>query len=695
MTPEAPGGGMYFMRDRNRVSGPFDLETLKKFARGQRLARHHQLSTDRLTWVRAVDLLPDVFSVAVRGPARNLEPAAIEDPVVELDSTGGVADVFVNLPPPMAAQRDTPWGMIVAAVAIFGGLSLVGMLAWAIVGLLDSRWSDSRMAREIAPAVTVVRGVNGRGGKESCFGVIVSRNHVVAPIQAAQYRTAKIETVMAGGDNEWHSAPLVLIDPVAKLVVMRADLGEEVASIEIPEERSLPRVDDDLYLVAPDRKGMEVVCRAELDQIMSRGEPDQSLVVSLKNDEPPLADEMIGRAVIDAEGRFVAIVVGVLPDGRVACTASHEVRIKRTEAKRLPADQVLSPIDSDPNGGDSDSRSPSQRNRRPQEDPSTRSPDRGASPREDAGDPQDPSGLGDTPALDDAAGGGSSTPPNRRSEATAASRGKRSPGSTTDRTGETATEKGSRSADEMAKRGRNAGLIETVGEIGSEVVSDVTDAVAPRLSNKLADELGERHRRELLRAHPRCRDSSVVRRVERLCGEVLKAAKEDPARYVITTVEDDNVNAYSFVGRNIVVTTGFMKFAARDDDMIRFVLAHELGHVVLGHTDAPYRRLEAAGSLVPGGAVVAGFSENVFRNSPMSQADENAADCFAADCLRRAGHSIDGAKRFFEKIERESGAEPTDDVIGALFASHPDSKGRILNITDGCGGSTDRPGASE
>jgi putative metalloprotease len=688
MTSESSGAGLYFMRDRNRVSGPFDLETLRKFARGQRLARHHQLSTDRLTWVRAVDLLPDVFSAAVRGPARNPEPATTEDPVLELDSGVGVADVFMNLPPPVAVHRDTPWGMIVATVAIFGGLLVVGILGWAIVGLLDSRWSDSRIAREITPAVTVVRGMNGRGDKESCFGVIVSRNHIVTPIQAAQYRTAKIETVMPGGENEWHSAALVLIDPVAKLAVVRADLGDETGSIEIPEGHGLPRVDDDLYLVAPDRKGMEVVCRAELDQVMSRGEPDQSLVVSLKNDEPPLADEMIGRAVIDAEGRFVAIVVGVLPDGRVACTASHEVRIKRTEAKRLPVDQVLSPVDLAQDVGESKSKS--QRDRRPDEAPSMPSTDRQSPPRGEVAEHQDASGPeGDAPVRDDSAGGERSDRRTRLTESPIASGGGLSPGPATDRSEEPATKKGSKLEDGKAKRGRSAGLIETMGDVGSQVVSDVTDAVAPQLSTKVADELGERHRRELLLERPRCSDTVVTRRVERLCGEVLKAAKVDSAKYVITVVEDDTVNAYSFVGRNVVVTSGFMKFAGRDDDMIRFVLAHEVGHLVLGHTDAPYRRLEAAGSLVPGGAVVAGFSENIFRNSPMSQADETAADCFAADCLRRAGHSIEGARRFFEKIDQKAGGEPTDEVIGALFASHPDSSARISNITRGCGAAAD------
>lgn len=674
------GDNMYFMRDRNRISGPFDVETLRRFARGQRLARHHQLSTDRLTWVRAVDLLPDVFSTAVRGPVREAVAADQDEepwPVAPVEE----ADVFATLPPPEAARSQIPWGAVIAATCVGGGVVLIGMLAWLLFGMMDSRWTQTRVAQEIAPALTVVRGVTPRGRKESCFGVIISRNHVVTPVQAAQYRTPKIETVSPGGENEWHAAMLVLIDPVSNLAVFRADLGEDVKAMDLPEGQSLPRVNDDLYLVAPDRRGVDVVCRADLDQVVSRGEPDQSLVLSL-NDDSPSAEETVGRAVIDEEGRFVGLVVGMLPGSRVASTAGHEVRIKRTEAKRLPADHALEPITLD-----SSHESPKVP-QRPLGD--TGVPEGGKrgddEPAGEQAGRDEPPGDGPSRGVGGSSGREEAAPSPARPE----SRPKASDGPSS-RDSSRADRSGSLESKNTSKRGgaKNrgsvGGVLDAVGEAGAEVISDVTDAMTPRLPDDLADELGNQHHRQLLRTHPRCKAPATTRRVGRLCEQVLEAAAQDPSKYTVTVVEDEDVNAYSFVGRHVVVTTGFLEFADRDDDMIRFVLAHEVGHVVLGHTDAPFRRLQAAGSLLPGGMIAAGFAENVVRNSPMSRADEHAADCFAADCLRKAGHSIEGAARFFRKIDKLSPRHESDDVIGALFATHPESDDRITNIEQDCG----------
>ncbi len=50
----------YFLRDRNRVSGPFDLQQLLALKRRGRLARFHLVSTDRRNWAGA-DTIPGLF----------------------------------------------------------------------------------------------------------------------------------------------------------------------------------------------------------------------------------------------------------------------------------------------------------------------------------------------------------------------------------------------------------------------------------------------------------------------------------------------------------------------------------------------------------------------------------------------------------------------------------------------------------
>jgi hypothetical protein len=111
------------------------------------------------------------------------------------------------------------------------------------------------------------------------------------------------------------------VDPDSKLAVFRTDLGQGVSMITIPDERRLPNVNDDLYLVAPDRSGIEAIYHAELDQVVGRGEPDEVLAIGLKG-VPVTQDSMLGRAVVDEKGRFSGLVVGMSPEGRAICTAA-------------------------------------------------------------------------------------------------------------------------------------------------------------------------------------------------------------------------------------------------------------------------------------------------------------------------------------------------------------------------------------
>lgn len=57
------GDTQYFLRDRNRVTGPFDLPQLQAMKRRGRLARFHQLSSDRRNWVGA-ETIPGLFDAA-------------------------------------------------------------------------------------------------------------------------------------------------------------------------------------------------------------------------------------------------------------------------------------------------------------------------------------------------------------------------------------------------------------------------------------------------------------------------------------------------------------------------------------------------------------------------------------------------------------------------------------------------------
>lgn len=50
----------------------------------------------------------------------------------------------------------------------------------------------------------------------------------------------------------------------------------------------------------------------------------------------------------------------------------------------------------------------------------------------------------------------------------------------------------------------------------------------------------------------------------------------------LVIINDDTINAWTN-GHEVVITTGMLKFT-KSDSKIAFILGHELGHVLLGHT---------------------------------------------------------------------------------------------------------------
>ena len=78
-TARGDDGGLFYIRVRGRVDGPFDPPTLQSMARRGRFARHYEISQDRQSWYRASEF-PELFPArsdrrAVRGPAANAESA--------------------------------------------------------------------------------------------------------------------------------------------------------------------------------------------------------------------------------------------------------------------------------------------------------------------------------------------------------------------------------------------------------------------------------------------------------------------------------------------------------------------------------------------------------------------------------------------------------------------------------------------
>lgn len=172
------------------------------------------------------------------------------------------------------------------------------------------------------------------------------------------------------------------------------------------------------------------------------------------------------------------------------------------------------------------------------------------------------------------------------------------------------------------------------------------------------------------------------------------AASLELSRIPVYVYEIDPVNGLAAPDGRIFITRGFYeKFRAGDvtGEEMASVIAHELGHVALGH--ARRRMIDFSGQnalrtaliMVLGrfvpfvGVWVANMLTGMLA-AKLSRSDEYEADAYAAALLTKAGIGVGPQKSLFRKLdaltEQRAGMAP------AWLMSHPNTDERIAALED-------------
>ena len=147
--------------------------------------------------------------------------------------------------------------------------------------------------------------------------------------------------------------------------------------------------------------------------------------------------------------------------------------------------------------------------------------------------------------------------------------------------------------------------------------------------------------------------------VKKLATPIILAAGVNPEEINFYIVLDQDVNAFVYGGRNIFINTGLLTLF-NDPDVLKGVIAHELGHITGGHIA---RREEQIKRLLPqfiftnllgvaamlggsgelGGAILSGSSHSLERSMLRhSRENESSADQAAFQYLQRSHNSNAG-----------------------------------------------------
>ena len=157
--------------------------------------------------------------------------------------------------------------------------------------------------------------------------------------------------------------------------------------------------------------------------------------------------------------------------------------------------------------------------------------------------------------------------------------------------------------------------------------------------------------------------------------------------YRFLLVDSLQINAVGMPGGFVAVTTGALR-AARSEDEVAAVLAHEVAHVQRGHAMRPVERAREQEHLTE--TLLAGTDDVVHAffgkvvtlgadfvlDKGFGKADELEADAFAARVLEGVGYDRAALARFLGRLEGKS-------AQGGFFSRHPPAADRVAALRDG------------
>ena len=180
-------------------------------------------------------------------------------------------------------------------------------------------------------------------------------------------------------------------------------------------------------------------------------------------------------------------------------------------------------------------------------------------------------------------------------------------------------------------------------------------------------------------------------RLKKLTDRMAEAVGVD--RIVVHIYEVEPVNGLAAPDGRIFITRGFYnKYRAGEvsAEEMASVIAHELGHVALGHSRK--RMIDFSGTnamrmalatifnrFIPGlGVIIANFFTTLLM-ARLSRDDEYEADAYASALMVKAGIGLEPQKSLFRKLE---GLVGMGGGAPAWMMSHPKSEDRIRAIEE-------------
>jgi predicted Zn-dependent protease len=156
----------------------------------------------------------------------------------------------------------------------------------------------------------------------------------------------------------------------------------------------------------------------------------------------------------------------------------------------------------------------------------------------------------------------------------------------------------------------------------------------------------------------------------------------------VVVFEDDTPNAFALPGGKIGVHTGILE-VAQNQDQLATVIAHEVAHVIAGHSNERMSTEMATSAALTAASVAINTGDPVQRQGlallglgaqvgvilPYSRTHETEADLYGLDLMAKAGFDPRQSVPLWQNMRAAGGQKPPE-----FLSTHPADTTRIQNL---------------
>ena len=179
-------------------------------------------------------------------------------------------------------------------------------------------------------------------------------------------------------------------------------------------------------------------------------------------------------------------------------------------------------------------------------------------------------------------------------------------------------------------------------------------------------------------------DAAVTKYVSLVGLTLAKASPRPNLKWEFIVLDTDGVNAFASPGGIVHITRGALGLIKSESELAG-VLGHEVAHIWRKHTVSAIQKnkgFKIAADVIPGSReYIATLATEAYDNiveRGFDRADEQDADTHGIRLANNAGYDPEGLSTFLTKLAERN---KEGSARNALFASHPETRERISNVS--------------